>query len=163
MRYAQIRKMDVSNGEGIGVALFTQGCNLHCKECHNSNLWSFQGGTKYTEETKQKILELIKPKYVTRLSILGGEPLEECNIFQLALLINSVHETKPSLEIWVWTGYTYEQLQKKEKNINYLTFILDNIDYLIDGPFVQEKKDVTLKFRGSSNQRILNMKELRPK
>lgn len=163
MRYAQIRKMDISNGEGIGVALFTQGCHFHCKGCHNPEQWSFDGGEEYTWEIQDRIIKLLEPNYITRLSILGGEPLEKQNWFQLSCLIQIAKIKKPSVKIWLYTGYTYESLLDIEKNndFKYLTFILDNIDYLVDGPFIREKKDITLQFRGSDNQRILDMREVR--
>lgn len=164
MRYAQIRKMDISNGEGIGVALFTQGCRRHCRNCHNPEQWSFDGGKEFTFKTQQQIIDLLKPSHISRLSILGGEPLERCNLYRLACLLSAVRYYRPQVKIWLYTGWTYEELQKQEQEdrvTGYLTSILDNIDYLVDGPFIEEEKDITLEFRGSSNQRILNMKSIR--
>lgn len=164
MRYAQIRKMDISNGEGVGVSIFIQGCHFHCKNCHNPEQWSFNGGHEFTDETQHLILELLNKPYMSRFAVLGGEPLEDCNLYQLACLISSVKiNYHNDIKIWVYTGWTYEELQEREKEkvTKYLTFILDNIDYLVDGPFIQEEKDIALEFRGSSNQRILDMRQLR--
>lgn len=161
MRYAQIRKMDISNGPGVGVALFTQGCSLHCPNCHNSSIWDFNGGKEFTAEEIEKILKLLKPDYITRFSILGGEPLESCNLFKLSVLINLIKSSYPDIKIWCYTGYTYESLLQKnqQSQMKYLSYIFDNIDVLVDGPFIEEQKDISLKFKGSSNQRIIDLKE----
>ena len=149
MRFAQIRKMDISNGSGIGVSLFTQGCNLHCHNCHNPEQWDYNGGIEYTSETKNKILELLDKPYITRLSILGGEPISKQNIPELMVLIAAVPQDK---KIWLYTGHTLENLIKM--NNTGVDCILTNIDYLVDGPFQERNKDITLAFRGSSNQHI---------
>lgn len=155
MRYNTIRKMDVSNGEGIGVSLFVQGCSKHCKGCFNPNTWSFEGGKPFTQKTLKTILTLLSKPYITRFSILGGEPLEEQNYVELANLIRSVHAVKPEIKIWIWTGKQIEELQKSEnKNLKY---ILDHIDYLIDGPFIEEEKDLQLQWQGSRNQRVIKL------
>lgn len=156
MRFAQIRKMDISNGSGIGVSLFVQGCLwrlIHCPGCHNSNIWDFNGGEEYTQKTEQQILELIKPDYNTRMSVLGGEPLIPQNYAPLAHLIKEVKAAKDSIKIWLYTGYIYENLKKVEDEN--LQCILSNIDYLVDGPYIESQRDITLAFRGSRNQRIL--------
>lgn len=157
MRYAQIRKMDISNGEGIGVSLFTQGCPIRCPGCHNSSIWDFDGGKEFTKETIEEIVKLLKPEYVTRFSVLGGEPLLPQNyepLLNLCHLIKCHYFGKVS--IWLWTGYTLEEIFEKEEQdkTNNLSLLLGQIDYLIDGPFVQEQKDITLKWRGSKNQRV---------
>lgn len=164
MRYADIIKCDCENGKHWGVSLFTQGCPFHCEGCFNPETWSYDSGKEFTDETQTLILKLLDKSYISRLSILGGEPLEERNLHQLACLISSIRNNYHNdIKIWVYTGWTYEELQRREKesNIKYLTFILDNIDYLVDGPFIQEKKDITLEFRGSRNQRILDTRQLR--
>lgn len=159
MRYAQIRKMDISNGLGVGAALFVQGCHFHCKNCFNPETWDFDGGKEYTEETQQTILKLIEPEYITRFSILGGEPLEPQNHFELAKLINLIKEKRPDVKIWVYTGYTYENLVNKEST--YVEYLLNNIDVLVDGQFQEDKKDLTYPFAGSTNQRVILMQESR--
>ena len=159
MRIANIRSMDISNGTGIGASLFVQGCHFHCKNCFNPETWDFNRGKEYTEETQQIILKLIEPEYITRFSILGGEPLESQNHFELAKLINLIKQKRPDIKIWVYTGYTYENLVGKEST--YLEYILNNIDVLVDGQFQEGKKDLTYPFAGSTNQRVINMQESR--
>ena len=131
--------------------------HFHCKNCFNPETWNFDSGKEYTEETQQTILKLIEPKYITRFSILGGEPLEPQNYFELAKLINLIRQKRPDIKIWVYTGYIYENLVSKEST--YLEYILDNIDVLVDGQFQEDKKDLTYPFAGSTNQRVVSMKE----
>ena len=152
MRYAQIRKMDISNGLGVGASLFIQGCHFHCKNCFNPETWDFEGGKEYTKKTQQTLLKLIEPEYITRFSILGGEPLEPQNHFELAKLINLIKQKRPDIKIWIYTGYIYENLINQEST--YLEYILNNIDVLVDGQFQEDKKDLTYPFAGSTNQRI---------
>lgn len=179
MRFSQIRKMDISNGSGIGVSLFTQGCPYRCHGCHNSAIWSYDGGKEFTGEDLQKILKLIEPDWVSRFSILGGEPLIPENLFELDWLISSIREKKPTIKIWLWTGTLYEDLIRferdelahitddkfvnlgwsKEEELYNMESILNGIDYLVDGRYVEEQRDITLKFRGSRNQRIIDMKK----
>lgn len=175
MRYAQIRKMDISNGEGCGVSIFTQGCPIRCQNCHNNSIWNFNGGKEWTKESEQLILELMDRPQITRLSILGGEPLLEQNVQDLARLCMQVKQTWPQKKIWLWSGYLWEDIYllafnnschtlgtQKEWNWQEqkaLRNILFNIDILVDGPFVQEQKDITLKWRGSKNQRVIRCKD----
>lgn len=173
MRYAQIRKMDISNGLGVGASLFIQGCHFHCKNCFNPETWDFNGGKEYTQETKETILKLIEPEYITRFSILGGEPLEPQNSFHLAELINLIKRKRPDIKIWVYTGYTIENLYSRcystigedseatPTQCRYLRYILNSIDVLVDGQFQEDKKDLTYPFAGSTNQRVINMQESR--
>lgn len=157
MRYAQIRKMDVSNGLGIGVSLFTQGCSNHCKGCFNPETWDFDGGEMVTEDTVKTIRELVKPNYITRFSVLGGEPLDERNLDDLFILIMSVRAERPDVSIWVYTGYTLEELMLRLDETTWA--VLASIDVLVDGPFVQEKRDLTYPFAGSTNQRVIDMQK----
>ena len=160
MRYAAIRPLDISNGEGLGVALFVQGCSLHCKECFQPETWDFNGGQEFTQETKEKIFNYLRQPGITRLTILGGEPLEECNLFELSKLIRQVREQLPDIEIWLYSGYTIEQLiqrMRKQQEVHYLKYILDNVDVLIDGPFIEEEKDLGLEWRGSANQQYIKL------
>ena len=161
MRYAGIVKNDIAAGEGVNVSFFTQGCHFHCMGCHNPQTWDFSGGKEFTADTLTELLEAINANGVKRnLSIMGGEPLCSENIFLVDMIILEVKKLYPDIKIYVWTGYTYEELLERLDEPK-VEKILDNIDYLIDGRFEIEKRDITLPMRGSSNQRILNMKELR--
>lgn len=160
MQYAGIIKNDIAAGEGVNVSFFTQGCPFHCQGCHNPQTWDFLGGKEFTAETLNEVINAIGSNGVIRnLSIMGGEPLCAENLFLTSMLIFNVKEKYPDIKYYVWTGYTYEELL--ERNEQKLNWILDNIDYLIDGPFILAERDITLPMRGSRNQRILNMKELR--
>lgn len=162
MRYAGMIKNDIAAGEGVNVSFFTQGCPFKCKGCHNPQTWDFSGGKEFSPATLTELLDALSANGVKRnLSIMGGEPLCEENVFLVSLIILSVKEQFPDIKIYVWTGYTYEDLQIRCKAEPKIKTVLDNIDYLIDGPFILEERDITLKMRGSRNQRILDMKELR--
>lgn len=162
MRYAGMIKNDIAAGEGVNVSFFTQGCPFKCKGCHNPQTWDFSGGKEFSPATLTELLDALSANGVKRnLSIMGGEPLCEENIFLVSLIILSVKEQFPDIKIYVWTGYTYEDLQIRSQLEPKIKTILDNIDYLIDGPFILEERDITLAMRGSRNQRILDMKELR--
>ena len=183
IRYAQIRKMDISNGEGIGVSLFVQGCHFHCKNCFNSETWDFDDGKEWTEEVKNEFLKLIDRPYIKRISILGGEPLADENVSDILNLVNQIHLLFPNKTIWLYTGYTvnlssYTYVDAdddyKIKPLNYLyckpvgtntksnlqrSGVLNLVDVVVDGRFEEDKKDLTLKFRGSSNQRVIDVKK----
>ncbi len=163
MRYAGIIKNDIAAGEGVNVSFFTQGCPIHCPGCQNPQTWDFNGGKEFTPEVLQEIIEALHANGVQRnLSIMGGEPLCGENIFLTAMIITEVRRVYPNIKIYVWTGYTYEQLQELIEKIEpKIDMVLDNIDYLIEGPFLLSERDITLAMRGSRNQRILNMKEIR--
>lgn len=198
MRYASIRSLDISNGEGVGVSLFVQGCDRHCFNCFNSETWDFNGGKEWTEETKNKFMELIDRPYIRRISFLGGEPLAEQNLDDVLSLIKEIREKYPIFQnsnsknirkssvledenskeirisfpdkiIWLYTGYqwnkimlpiptitddlhTIEITDKRKK-------IISNVDVLVDGEYIDEQKDLTLKFRGSKNQRVIDVKQ----
>lgn len=141
MRYAQIRKLDISNGEGIGIALFVQGCHFHCKNCFNQSTWNFNGGKPFTADVKRHFLNLAKNKYVSRVSILGGEPLAAENYLEVEQLCRGIGKT-----IWLYTGYTFYEIPCKS--------ILEFVDVIVDGQYIDDLKDFSLKFRGSSNQHI---------
>ena len=153
MKYAQIREMDVTNGNGIGVALFTQGCPYHCKNCFNPETWDFDKGTDWTKETENKIIELLKPEYITRLTILGGEPLIERNIEPLIALLKRVKGVYPDRQVWLYTGGDFEVLEGLYEEI------FQYIDVLIDGRYIDDLRDYKLKWRGSSNQRIIDVQK----
>lgn len=141
MRYTQIRKLDISNGEGIGIALFVQGCHFHCKNCFNQSTWNFNGGKPFTADVKRHFLNLAKNKYVSRVSILGGEPLAAENYLEVEQLCRGIGKT-----IWLYTGYTFNEIPCKS--------ILEFVDVIVDGQYIDDLKDFSLKFRGSSNQHI---------
>ena len=153
MKYAQIREMDVTNGNGIGVALFTQGCPYHCKNCFNPETWDFDKGTDWTKETENKIIELLKPEYITRLTILGGEPLIERNIEPLIALLKRVKGVYPDRQVWLYTGGDFEVLEGLYEEI------FQYIDILIDGRYIDDLRDYKLKWRGSSNQRVIDVQK----
>lgn len=158
MKYAGIIKNDLAAAPGISVSFFTQGCPFHCKGCHNQNTWDFNGGKVFTAEVLQEIYDAIAANGIKRsFAVLGGEPLCEENLFLTHMVIQNVKEHFPDIKIYIWTGYTYENLlaSKNER----VQKILDLTDVLIDGPYIEELRDVTLKMRGSSNQRIIELKE----
>ena len=155
MKYSKIRKMDISNGEGVRVSLFVQGCSFHCKNCFNQETWDFNGGKEFTTAEAQKIIELANKDYIAGLSVLGGEPLHPNNIESVSMLCEYFKFKHPEKSIWVWTGFKYEDIIKMENNYN----IFNYIDVLVDGQFEEDKKDLTLKWRGSSNQRVIDCKK----
>lgn len=157
-RYAYINKNDVTNGQGICVSFWVQGCNNHCKGCHNESIWDYNGGYPFTLETVEEILCALNEHGVRRnFSILGGEPLCVENIPMVAFCVKAVREKYPNITISIWTGYYLEQLMIEAQNNKDLMYILSEIDYLIDGPYEEDKRDITLKLRGSSNQNIIYM------
>ena len=160
MRLAQIRSMDISNGPGVGISIFTQGCDFHCKGCHNPEQWNLNGGQRYTPETQKKILSLLDKPYIKRLSILGGEPLLDCNRADLAGLVAAVPQ---DIDIWLYTGYELPDLINAAHSADLLLLlILHRVNYIVDGRFIEDKKDITLAFRGSSNQKIWKRKGINP-
>lgn len=164
MRYSQIRSLDISNGEGVGVALFVQGCNLRCKNCFNSETWDFNGGKEWTEEVKNKFMELINKPYITRVSILGGEPLAYKNVNDVLNIVNEIRISYPDKKIWLYTGYTIEEIimpmyintPMSNEEITRIK-ILSSIDILVDGKFIYDQRDMNLHFRGSKNQRVIDV------
>ena len=163
MKYAKIKKCDVANGPGVRVSLFVSGCNHHCKNCFNPEAWDFCYGNDFTKKEEEEIIEELKPEYITGLSLLGGEPFEKVNQEGLAPLVKKVKETYPNKKIWCYTGFTFDKQilgqMVKEENRQTTKEMLENIDYIVDGKFVEELKDPKLRFRGSSNQRIIDVQE----
>lgn len=163
MKYAKIKKCDVANGPGVRVSLFVTGCNHHCKNCFNREAWDFNYGDDFTQKEESEIIEDLKPDYITGLSLLGGEPFEKTNQEGLVPLIKKVKETYPNKEIWCYTGFTFDKQilgqMIGEEHRETTKEMLDNIDYIVDGRFVDELKDPKLRFRGSSNQRIIDVKK----
>ena len=158
MRYSCLKKNDIVNGEDVCVSFWVQGCPLRCPGCHNTSIWDFDGGKEFTPQTLEEIISAISANGIQRnFSVLGGEPLCDENLFLTTLVIQEVRKAYPNIKIFVWTGYTYEDLIKK--NNPHLNYIFDNIDYLIDGPDIESLRDITLHLRGSSNQRIINLRK----
>ena len=158
MRYAGIIRNDVAAGQGVCVTFFVQGCAQHCEGCHNPQTWDFNGAYEFTQETLNSIITALKANNVQRnFAIMGGEPLHPDNLFLTNLVITEVRKHYPDIKIYLWTGYIYEDLVDKKEKL--LQNILENIDVLIDGPFIKEQRDITLAMRGSRNQRIIELKE----
>ena len=156
MRYAGIIKNDVAAGNKVCVTFFVQGCAQHCPGCHNPETWDFNGGYEFTQDTLNKILEAITANGVQRnFAVMGGEPLHPNNLFLTNLVISEVRQKYPNIKIYLWTGYLYKDLIDKQEKL--LQNILNNIDVLIDGPFIQEQRDITLAMRGSKNQSIITL------
>ena len=159
MNYADIKKIDVANGEGVRVSLFVSGCNHHCKGCFNQCAWDFNYGDKFTEKEEQKIIEYMDHDYIEGLSLLGGEPLEPKNQEGLLPLVKDIKEKFPDKNIWCYTGYTFDKdvMENMFENWPETKELMSYIDVLVDGKFEEDKKDLNLKFRGSSNQRIIDV------
>ena len=151
MRYNKIRKMDISDGPGVRVSIFMQGCSFHCKDCFNSETWDFKAGKEFNDEVINKVLDLASLPYIVGLSILGGEPMHPNNREGTIKLAKAFKKRYPDKDIWVWSGYLFDEL----KDIEGLSYI----DTLVDGRFVLEQANPTLKFRGSSNQRVIDVKK----
>ena len=149
MKYNKIRKMDVSNGPGVRISIFIQGCEFHCKDCFNPETWDFKCGNDFNEDTINKVLELCNNDYINGLSILGGEPLHPVNIEGVTKLSKLFKEKYPNKSLWVWTGFQYENIKDKE--------IFKYIDVLVDGQFKAELFSPKLRWRGSSNQRVIDI------
>lgn len=158
MKYAGLIENDFSAGKGVCTTFFTQGCPHKCLGCHNPESWDFNGGKEFTPEVLDQIVKALTANNIQRnFAVMGGEPLCEQNAFLTYMLVKEVKEKVPEAKVYIWTGYCYEEL------LNYcihekIPLILELADYLIDGPFIQEKRDITLKMRGSSNQRIWDLK-----
>ena len=151
MRYAYINTCDICNGKYFGVSLFVQVCHFHCKNCFNKSTWEFNAGKEFTEETMEHLITLMNRDYINRFTLLGGEPLAPENVESSKEILKEAKESYPNKYVWLFTGYTYEEILDKS--------ILNYVDVLVDGRFVDELKDLSLAFRGSSNQRIIDVKE----
>ena len=163
MFYGEIKERDIANGIGVRVSLFVSGCTNRCKGCFNKQTWDFNFGEEYTAETENRIIELLNPDYVTGLTLLGGEPFEPKNQEELLKLTDRVKKEMPNKTIWCYTGFTYEKLKTDGEycRTEFTDRMLNNIDVLVDGKFVEEKKNIRLKFRGSENQRIIDLNKTR--
>lgn len=151
MKYADIDKCEMCNGNNIGATLFVQGCPYHCKNCFNPETWDFNGGKEWTNEVEQEFLEFVSKPYIKRVSFLGGEPLAKENADQVLRIISIIKNKYPNKKIWVYSGNFFENLKTM--------YDLAQIDYIVDGLFMDNLKDITLAFRGSLNQRIIDVKK----
>ncbi len=159
MNYATIKKTDVANGPGVRVSLFVSGCTHHCPGCFNAETWDFNYGTPYTQETEEEILAALDHDYIRGLSLLGGEPFEDANRLTLVSLLEKVRSRFSQKTIWCYTGYTFDKdlLGWIEEKRPYTEALLKQIDVLVDGEFILARKNLNLKFRGSDNQRVINV------
>lgn len=151
MRYNKIRKMDISNGPGVRVSIFMQGCTFNCKNCFNPETHDFNGGLPFTDEVIKQILDLSKEDHIAGLSILGGEPMHPKNIDSSLKLAKTFKEKYPNKTIWVWSGFLFDDLKDLE--------IIKYIDYLVDGRYIDELNNPSLKWKGSSNQRVIDVQK----
>ena len=152
MRYNVVRKMDISNGPGVRVSVFMQGCEFHCKNCFNPETWDFEGGKEFNNETIDDVLNLCGQSYIKGLSILGGEPLHPRNIEATTKLAKAFKDKYPNKNIWVWSGFKFDEDLRDKEVLNY-------IDVLVDGRYSDELHDPTLKWKGSSNQRVIDVQK----
>ena len=161
MNYANIKWYDVANGPGVRVSLFVSGCRNHCKNCFNPETWDFDYGQPFTEEVEDKILKAMEPDYIKGFTLLGGDPFEPENCAALVPFMKRMRKLYPEKSVWCFTGYDYERdlLMGKKGDAETVLKLLRTLDVLVDGRFVEELKDLNLRFRGSSNQRIISVKE----
>ena len=160
MNYASIRECDIANGEGVRVTLFVSGCTNRCEHCFQPETWDFAYGEPFTAEVEEKLIKMLAPGYITGLTLLGGEPFEPQNQRALLPFVERVKKTYPEKDIWAFTGFTWEQLHQdgSHPRCEATDALLACVDTLVDGRFVQALKDISLRFRGSSNQRIIDVK-----
>ena len=163
MYYSAIKNCDIANGEGVRVSLFVSGCRNHCPGCFQPETWSFTHGQPFTEETETQLLSLLAPSYIAGLSVLGGEPFEPENQIALLPFLRRVRTQYPEKTIWCYTGFVYETLLREEcrGHCEHTASILELLDVLVDGPFVETEYDISLRFRGSRNQRLIALGETR--
>lgn len=159
MYFGEIKNCDIANGIGVRVSLFVSGCTHHCKNCFNPQTWDFSFGKEFTDETENQIIKMLEPNYITGLTVLGGEPFEPANQKCLLPFLQRVKKTYPNKTIWIYTGYLLDEelLKESRARCEYTDGILAVTDVLVDGEFVEELKSITLLFRGSSNQRIIDV------
>lgn len=159
MNYGEIKKTDIANGEGVRVSLFVSGCRRHCKNCFNKVTWDFGYGKPFTEETQNELLEALAPDHIAGLTLLGGDPMEPENQRALLPFVKRVRRELPQKTIWCYTGYTFHEgaLEEQEANCEVTKELISLLDVLVDGRFIEELKDIRLVFRGSSNQRVIDV------
>lgn len=161
MNYADIKRIDIANGTGVRVSLFVSGCNHHCENCFNKEAWDFSYGREFNGNTMDTIIKYMRPSYIRGLSLLGGEPLDPMNQLEVSKIVKRVKEEYPEKTIWCYTGFKYDTdiMNKMYKELDTTKEIIDNIDVLVDGKYIESKKKQGLRFRGSYNQRIIDIKE----
>jgi len=160
MNYSLIRACDIANGPGVRVSLFVSGCTHHCPGCFQPETWNFNAGQPFIWKTQHQIFELLQPDYIEGLTILGGEPLEPSNQRDLLQFVEAVRREFPNKTIWTYTGFTFEELMSRTGEYGAVTeSLLSQMDILVDGPFIEAKKDLRLKFCGSSNQRLIDLRK----
>lgn len=161
MNYAEIKRVDVANGPGVRVSLFVSGCTHHCKGCFNRVTWDFNYGEPFTEEVIGRVIGYLEPEHIKGLTILGGEPLERSNQKGLLPLVRRIREELPGKTIWCFTGYDYDQdiMSRMYPEWDETRELMSYIDVLVDGKFIEEKKSLDLRFKGSSNQRTILVPE----
>lgn len=161
MNYSTIKYCDIANGTGVRTTLFVSGCRNHCKGCFQPETWDFNYGQPFTSETTKEIIANSNHDYIEGLTLLGGDPFEEENQRDLYVLTSTFKTHFPNKNIWAYTGYLYEDLLEGKKQTDFTRLLLENIDVLVDGPFIQEQKNLCLKFRGSENQRLIDLNATR--
>ena len=163
MYYGEIKNCDIANGIGVRVSLFVSGCTNRCPHCFQPQTWDFEYGQPFTQETEELLLRLLEPAHINGLTLLGGEPFEPANQRALLPFVQRVRERFPGKPVWAFTGFTLEELQREGSypRCEATDGLLALLDVLVDGRFEEEKKDISLRFRGSSNQRLIDMKETR--
>lgn len=161
MHYGNIKKYDIADGLGVRVSLFVSGCRNCCPGCFQPETWDFNYGNEFTAQTEEEIMEALKPSFISGFTVLGGEPFEPENQQVLAPFLEKIKRTYPAKNIWCYTGYVLDDdiLKGKRKHTEYTNRMLSCIDVLVDGPFVESLRNLMLEFRGSENQRLLNLKE----
>ena len=158
MNYATIKWTDIANGEGVRVSLFVSGCTHHCKNCFNQEAWDFAFGTPYTTQTQAEIVASLAPDFIAGLTILGGEPFEVENQAEVLSLVTEVKARYPQKTVWIYSGFTYEELLSGSRAATPTArAILQKADVLVDGRFIEEQKNISLAFRGSENQRLIDL------
>lgn len=163
MNYGEIKNCDIANGIGVRISLFVSGCTNHCEDCFQPETWDFGYGKEFTAETEQKIIDMLSPSYICGLTVLGGEPFEPSNQRCLLPFLRKVRETYPDKSIWCFTGFTLEQLEEEGTHCHceVTEEMLLLIDVLVDGRFDKNLKNISLRFRGSENQRLIDLKSTR--
>ena len=163
MYYGEIKSCDIANGTGVRVSLFVSGCTNHCEHCFQPETWAFDYGKPFTEETQAALLKMLEPSYINGLTLLGGEPFEPGNQRALLPFLRSVKESYPGKSVWAFSGFTLEELQTPggHPNCEATAPMLELIDVLVDGRYVEAKKDISLRVRGSSNQRLIDLNQTR--
>lgn len=164
MRYTKIENYSIANGDGLRVVLWCQGCSLHCKGCHNSSTWDFNDGLEWTKESEDYLFKLLYNNQIKGITFSGGHPLEKENIFEVYKIASRIKSEYPDKDIWLYTGFTYEDILVRAYTSitvqdKIIRKLLSLVDVIVDGPYIEELRDISLAYRGSNNQRIIDVKE----